>query len=689
MVGRPGRPQSSVTSGELEPLMHERDELKYFASGLAYAENIEITPQGGFRNRDGLRDVGALAADAARIFGFDASNGVSYDLVFRPAEFEVWSATAKLDTDAIAGLTAAMLPEMTVAQQLDTMLVFHRSLQSKRIIHTGASSWTVDNVPFEALPLYDYGGVYTNGVAAVWTLEFIGVADSDGTGPDITGIFTLTVSGIETLSITYNTNMTTLAGLIQTAILDLPNTGTGITCTDGGNPAGTKVVITFGGADNVGDGWAVTGRVTNKPDAAIISQKTTAGVAPGEALFSAARGWPHCGTFNSQRLLVGGWTALPNAWIMSVLGDYYNFDKRLTAANGPALIPMDVAGGELLERIVNNRNLLFFTSKAEYWLAERTLASTTAPNHVKASTHGTKRGVPIVENEGAAIFTHANGGVIGEFRYTDVEGNFVAQDMSLLASHLVKNVVDQALRRATLSTDGNQLALVLGSGEARLATILREQEVTGFARFTSGAGAFKAVVCNGRNELGWIVQRGATRRLERSEDGLLLDEAQSFAFAPAQTAVTGLSRFDGRQIWAIGDGHVFGPFTVAGGAIALPIACSAVTVGTFCPPRIDTLPMPRNIAPNLVLKRAARIHSVKISVMDTTSIAISTNGKPLQEIDLRRYGQPADVAELNWGFTGEITVRGLTGYADEPYLTISQTRPGRLTVRSFTREAQL
>ena len=91
----------------------------------------------------------------------------------------------------------------------------------------------------------------------------------------------------------------------------------------------------------------------------------------------------------------------------------------------------------------------------------------------------------------------------------------------------------------------------------------------------------------------------------------------------------------------------------------------------------------------MVLKRKARIHSVKISVIDTTSLAISTNGRPLQDVSLRRWGMQADVPELNQGVTGEITVRGLVGYTDQPYLTISQIRPGRLEVRSITLEARL
>src|SRR5690606_4653229 len=107
---------------------------------------------------------------------------------------------------------------------------------------------------------------------------------------------------------------------------------------------------------------------------------------------------------------------------------------------------MNAAGGERIEHIVDNRYTLIFTSKAEYWISERALSAEAAPNHVQASTHGTARGVPVVLNEGAAMFEHVNKAVLGEFRYTDVEGNFVAVDASLLAAHLQTGVVDQAQR---------------------------------------------------------------------------------------------------------------------------------------------------------------------------------------------------------------------------------------------------
>lgn len=685
MAGSTGKQQSAFTAGEIDPLMHERTELKYYSTGAARLENVEIAPQGGFRNRDGLRDIGAVAATAARIFPFNASDGTSHDIVFLPGAFEVWGASAKAADVTMAALTADMLAGMTVAQLLDTMLVFHEDLQTQRVKHyVITDTWGVDVAPFANVPNWDFGAdingdPYVNGVSAVWQIEFTGLTSGSTT-------FELEVAGQTTLAITYNSTMATLATLVENAIEALPNVAPGIAVA---NPSGTKLNITFSGAGNEGDGWAVTGRVINLASAAITAAQITAGVLPGEPVFSTARGWPQCGVFYQQRLLVGGFRSVPNAWAMSISADYYNFDTRLGGATGAQLFPMETPGGEKIEHMFDNRYPLIFTSAAEYWLAERALSADTPPNHVQASSHGAARGVPVVANEGAALWIHRNNSVLGEFRYTDNEGNFVAQDASLLAAHLVRGVVDQAQQPATVSDDGNHLVQVKSDGSALLATLIRDQEVTAFTRLTSGAGLFKAVARNGRNEVSMIVQRPDSRRLERLEDGLLLDEAMDIVNDPAATTLSGVDRFNGRECWVIADNDVFGPFVPTAGLITLSKAVSLATVGSWAPPVFQSLPPDRTVGPQIVNKRKARIYALTLSVRDTTSIAISTNGRTLQDIDLRKWGMDADVAELDAGYTGEIKVSGLFGWADEPYFTISQVRPGRLQVRSVTPHAKL
>ncbi len=681
MAGQPGRLQTTFNSLELGPRLHERSEIKYFQTGLARAENIEALPQGGFSVRQGLRHVGNLLSTATRLIDFRANNGSVFDIVYAAATAQAWGKTA-LTASFAHPYTAAQVRAMDWAQQLDTLVTFHPDVAPQRVLfNPTAISFANAAAPIVNLQNYDYGATYTNGVAAQWELEFVGVG--------ATTVFVMTVNGQETEGILF-TDITTARGRIQTALADLGTIGPGFTVT----VVGGKIRITFSGADNLGDKWAVSARAVNDADAAIVSFKRVTGVDPGEPVISAARGWPRCGVFYQQRLLMGGFRSLPAAWIASISGEYFNFDTRVKDANGAFLVLLDAPGGEVVRRIVNNQFLLVLTSGTNYWVAgsQDGLSKTTPPKHVPASDHGVADGVPVVQNEGAAVYIHSSGDFVGELRYTDVDGNYKALDISLLAYHLIARAQDLAVRKKENLQAANTLAVVNGDGSLRLCMMLREQDITGFARVESGC-SFLSAAANGRNELSVISERGggivSSRRLERFEAGLLLDAAVDFTNAPAHEWVAGLAHLNNQQVWALADGHVFGPMKVTNGRVKLPVPVAAGTVGVWHPPVVTTLPLPRDRAEGVVVKRKGRIHTLKIDVEDTTSIAIQANGGKLYDIDLTRYGMTCDKPELMQGVTGTLTISGLTGWSDLPQITITQTRPGRLTVRSITTEARL
>lgn len=697
MSGQPGRLEVTFNSLELGPRLRERSELKYFATGLDRAENIEALPQGGFSVRPGLRHIGATLATAARGIGFQSNDGSVFDVIYGNVEAQVWGAAALGDSFSHP-YSEAQAATIDWAQQLDTLITVHQDVAPQRVLYDRLTpDWTNAAAPLANLPRYDYGAIYTNGVAAVWELEFVGF---EGAGPPtvVNIVFLLTVDNKDTAAIKTAVDgggafdNAATATNIATALAALGSIATGFTVAAGADPA--KIVITFSGADNLGDQWAVSGRVINKADAAIVAFKTTAGEEAGEDIMSVARGWPRCAAFYQQRLLMGGFKSLPAAWIASITGEFYNFDPRIKDANGSFYVLLDAPGGEEVRRIVNNQFLLILTSNTNYWVAgsQEGLSKTTPPKHVPASDHGVAEGVPVVQNEGAAVYIHSSGDFVGELRYTDIDGNYKALDVSLLAYHLVSQVKDMGVRKKENQQAANMLALVNGNGTLRLCMMLREQDITGFARVESGC-IFKSTWSNGRNELCVIAERSAgaakTRRLERFESGLLLDGAIDFISAPASMVVTGLGIHNGRQVWALADGHVFGPYTVSGGAIRLPIAVTTGTVGLWHPPVATTLPLPRDRAPGVVVKRKGRIHTLHIELEDTTSIAVAANGGAAFDIDLTRYGLSADVPELAQGFTGTIRVGGFAGWSELPQVTITQLRPGRLTVRSITIEAKL
>ncbi|MBS7545690.1 hypothetical protein [Ancylobacter oerskovii] len=692
---RSGRKQSAFTAGELAGSVWERDDFKYFWVGLREAVNVDITPQGGLKVRPGLRHRAQLPMSACRLFGFTASNGAVYDIVARAGAFDIYQGGI-LQASAVHDYTVGQLADLVVAQQLDTAILTHAAKRTMRLAHFGPTSWVLEAAPLAGIPLYDYGGAYTNGVAAEWDIELIGFREGDPpNNADV--IWTLTVNNAETTALRASITSTTVedadqtAATILAALLDLPNVGPGIQVLVL-SASEDRFRVIFTGAENTGDNWAVSGRVVNKADAAVVCSKRTVGVTAGEDVISDVRGWPRCAAFYQQRLLLGGLAGIPNAYLVSRIGDYFNLDQRLDTAAGAFMVPMDTSGGEVIERIVAGRDLLILTSEAEYSISDRELSKTSPPVHVEASRNGA-RGRAIAENEGAVLFAFSEGGGIGELRWTDVSGNYVTGDLGLLAPHLVRDVVDLAVRGKTGSQQGNRIGLVREDSSLVLGTLLRDQEVTAFSQVASD-GQFLAVSCNGRNDLMVLAQRsagaGALGSLEVFEEGQLLDQATTVTLDPPGTVVGGLTLFEGAEVWAIADGDVLGPFTVAGGSITIGKVASSVTVGRWTPPRISTLPLAREVGPKIVVVGKGRIHSVHLNLEDTTSVAIAVNGGPARDIPLFPIDSiEAGTPELSLGFTGRRSIRNLRGFRDDPYVTITQVRPGRLTLKSIVVEAAL
>ena len=680
MVAKPGHLQASFTSGELDPFEYDRTELKFYNTGLKWAENTQLHPQGGFSLRDGTRHSITLDDTSARLIPFKTSQGVVHDFVLKEGALDVIKDGAIL-TSIQHPLAASQLKQMEWAHRMNTLFLFHEDVQTPRVYYDKASQvWGCDSLPYEKLPQYDYGGAYSNGIAAEWEVQFVSL--------DAGHRFRLTISGSETVSIKLSSesDWSQCAADMQDAILQLPNVADGVTCEV---IEDKRIKVVFSGNENAGDAWAVSADVLDDSDAAIPCYKLVVGVAPGEAIISNDQGWPSCGLFYQQRTIVGGFKNLPNNWMCSITGRYFSFDTELDEANGAFVVPLDSEGGEKILHMVDGRNMLVFTSEREFWISDRSISKTDPTVHVEASTHGSKAGVPVVKNEGGAIFCHKTGSVLSEFRYTDVDGNFISQPISILSPHLFDNVCDMAVRKAKSSTDANLLGVIDEAGSMRAGFLLRQQDVTGFGRFTSQSGLYKAIDVNSANEMNVIMQRDGSRRFETFEKGLILDAAISFSYSSPRKLISGLGHLEGMEVWCLGDGNVYGPYVVSNATITIDEPVKKGEVGLFCPPLVETLPPSREIADKTILRRRSRIHSVWISVIDTTSIAIGANGQDPVDFPLRQYDTNLIKPELEDGYTGLIELRGLRGYADEPTVTITQLRPGRLTVRSITSEAKL
>jgi len=81
--------QTNFTTGELDPLLRARVDLKSYENALETAQNVFCQPQGGVTRRPGLRFIKELpnsgassAANGTRLVSFEFSVTDSYMLAF-------------------------------------------------------------------------------------------------------------------------------------------------------------------------------------------------------------------------------------------------------------------------------------------------------------------------------------------------------------------------------------------------------------------------------------------------------------------------------------------------------------------------------------------------------------------------------------------------------------------------------
>lgn len=631
----------------------------------------------------GVRVNGNGAQATYRIRRFTFSRDESYALVLSVNNIDVWregiwqcAIRASLTDDQVASADAP--------QQLDTMFLLHETLEPLRIMRQGADDeWTCWRAPFQRIPDVDLGGTYSNGLSAIFAMQLVNTS--------ATGIFVLSVNGEDTPGIAEQGTAAATCDEIRNALEALPSVEPGVVVTyDGGT---STYQIDIAGADNVGAGWTMTGRMISPAAGAIVVSQRRKGRDGGEPIMSAARGWPRCGAFYQQRLVLGGFAGKPNAWLASQLGNYYDFNIEVVADTGAYLGAIDTVGAESIERIVFGTFLHFLTSEREYYLTDATLKRSQAPNIRKATDNGIRRGVPAVTTDTTTLFAHKNGANIVEMVYSDAEQNYVATNISVLSSDLLKGIADMSFRGAIDADDAGALHVVNADGTMRVFVMLKQQDITAAPGRFETDGQVRSVCVTGQDEVLIGVTRsvGATtvQTLEQVGGDVPLDCWQSFNLGAPSSLVSGLADFhEGKTVWAVANGVPVGPFTVADGQITLPFEAVDVYVGRWQASELHLLPVPKEVGDKAVVQRPVRICAVRANVIDTSSIALGSETDGPFDIDLLRYGEASDQQLLANPVTRLVSIEGLRGWSEEGKVVVSQLRPGRLSLRDITVETE-
>lgn len=618
------RAKTSFAAGELAPELLGRGDLRAFENGARRLRNVFIQPTGGVTRRPGLRHVAELPGPA-RPIAFEFNTEQTYLMVLTAGAVRVFQGDAVVAT--LAGpWTAAMLPQIGFTQSADTLLLTHPEMVPQRVTRT-LSGWTIAAWTFLREPFFRFA-------EAAVTLAASGT----------TGSVTVTASA-----------PVFLAGHVGARL----------------RIGGKRLLVT---------GLVSAVQVSATVEEALDGTDPTADW--DEAAFSAARGWPVTCGFHQERLVIGGSRDLPNRLWLSRTGDLFNFD--LGTGLDDEAIEFGLVSDQVnaIRGVFSGRHLQVFTSGAEWMVTGDPLTpSNIQLNRQTRVGSPVDRLIPPVDVDGATVFVARGGQGVHEFAYTELSQAYQANDLAILARHLVKAPVSMAYDQ-----NARLLHLVMADGGIGTLTLYRAEQVTAWTRQET-EGAFRAVAESDGTV--WVVtERAGAFALERLDAELGLDAALTGGAAAPQDQWSGLDHLEGRVVGVLADGAPRAASLVVDGAVLLEEAASAVQLGLAFRHEIEPLP-PDLISPTMAATGPLRLVAVTFRLLATPALSVDL-GRGLEPLPFRRL----DTAMLDApaaAFTGDVTLRGLGWRRDRlrPLWRIEGEVPLPMTLLSVTTEIRM
>lgn len=647
--------QTNFNTGELDPLMRARVDLKAYENAMETATNVVCQPQGGVTRRSGLRYINALpnsgsssAANGVRLVSFEFSTSDSYMLCFTHNRMYVYkngalitninsSGNDYLDTSGVS-LTSAKLANLCWTQSADTLIVVHEDLAPVKIVRGASdSSWTASTITFDSIPKYPFTLTATNPSGTL-------------TPSAVSGKITLTAS-----------------------------TGTPFSAASVGQyvnayPQGRAKIVSY-------TSGTVVNAITEFPffDTSAIASGNWEIESGYESVWSSTKGYPRTVTFHEGRLYFGGSKTRPSTVWGSKVGLFFDFEPTEGLDDDAIEATLDTNTFNAITDIISGRDLQFFTTGGEFYAQQSSLEPITPTNFsVKTvSRHGSKPGIRVKQLESGTLFIQRQGKTLNEFAYSDTQATYLTSKISLLSGHLLKTPTRMGLRKA-VATDENDLLLIVNSGDGSMVaySLLRSENVIAPSKFTTGTDSFVDVSVD-ITTIYTVVKRTISGvdqyYVERFDDSLLVDSAKTGGVASSVS----MSHLVGRSVNILLDGTVQANQTVpSGGTVTFSRAStSSYELGLPINVQITTMPVDLKIQTGTRLGFKKRIVEVNALVLETQNMVV--NGI---EVPFRSFDTPSILDADIPDFTGTKVLHGILGYSTDAKITITQSAPLKMTL---------
>lgn len=636
--------QTNFTTGELDPLLRARVDLKARQNALETARNVVCQPQGGVKRRPGtkfINELGGSPANGVRLVHFEFSVDDSYMLAFTNNRMYVFKDKVLQTNIAGSGndyltttIASSYLDSMCFTQSADTLIVVQEDMVPKRITRTSDTAWSISDITFDSTPQHAYTITIAN-TSASGTL----------TPSDVSGKITLTA---------------------QHSTFTSAHVGQYINASPQGRARIVEVVSN-----------TIVNVVTEFPffDTNAIANADWELETGYEDVWSSSRGWPRTVTFHQGRLFFGGSKSRPSTIWGSKVGLFFDFNPVEGLDDDAVEATLDTNTFNAIIDMISGRDLQIFTSGGEFAVIQEGLNAITPSSFFISTTsrNGTKEGIRVKQLESGVLFIQRQGKQLAEIAFSDTQLTYVTAKISLLSGHLLKNPKRMDIRRA-VNTDENDLLFIVNEDDGSMAvySLLRMQNVIAASEFTT-VGEYLDVGVD-ITDIYTVVKRtdNTTDKyyVEVFEDDRLTDSAVVGTTAASLDA----SHIDGRTVNVISDGLVEEDQTADSAVTFVNTPTTSSEVGLPIDVEIKTMPIDLKVVGGTRIGFKKRIVEVNALLFETQNIVINDNLVPIRTLGTDALDD--EVPE----FTGTKVLHGILGYSNEGQITVTQSAPLKLTL---------
>jgi len=643
--------KTSFTSGEIDPALYGRIDLRAYDDGAATLRNVLVQRTGGIERRPGTAFVTDVPS-GARLFPYD--QGEVHDLlVFGDYEIHVVGDGVVRQTIGDLPWSIADVGQLDVTVVDEAVLVCHPTWRPRLLRRDASGVWSSDWLTFTAFNADDED--------ARVAMPFARFAPSDIT------LQAKPISGegdpTESRSVEFD--------LVSSKPIFDSNLASGTIF----RLKGRQIQLT--GVDLSASGMLAYAE-TLEP---LVD--TLATTDWDEQAFSDLHGWPIAAAMHQNRLVLGGCRDRADAIWFSKSGRPFDFDLADGLDDAAIAFRIGAERHHAIRQMFSGRVLQVFTTAGEWTIGGFPLTPGNARVELQTRVGSlADRQVAPVDVDGATLFIGATGRDLREFLFTETEQAYQAADIAVLSRHLMREPVDMAFDQTRrvfwiVRADGRACAVTIDRNSNIVAWTL--QETRGSIQETHDS--IKAL-CIHAGAVHLLVERATGLAVERVEDGLLVDAHRRLTRSEPTTDWDGLEALVGERWVVEADGSSLGEVQIDAATLSLANAATVLDLGLAFESEVEGLPVVSGSGRGVASDAPYRPVRVALRLGPTDTLMLDT-GDGLRSVAFGRAAGMNDVFDVS------VRARGWRRGTALPPWRLVLAEPGPFKLLSVTVEAKV